>query len=117
VKIVSASQSHVGACFGRLSSFVLSLGSLIFLPLVLLRDLLHIELVGQFLFVNSGSENEHDSNHEHGGGKDNQVVISGCSGVMNSKFKVSPPMETLEDVEKDYHSKDLKPIVPSVFID
>ena len=73
--------------------------------------------MGQFLLVNSGTEDEHNSNYEHSGGKDNQIVISGSGWVMDSKFKVSPPMETLEDVEKNHHKNDLNPIHWGVLID
>jgi hypothetical protein len=36
---------------------------------------------------------------------------------MDSKFKVSPPMETLEDVEKYHHTDDFNPVAWGVLID
>ena len=114
---LSFSYSLIGASYlSLLGGFVISLGSFIFLSLSLLRDLLQVEFVGEFLLVNSGSKNKHNSNDEHSWAEDNQVVEGGICGVMNSELEVSPPMETLEDVEKNHHSNDFKPILWGVLI-
>ena len=52
--------------------------------------------MGKFLLVNSGSKEQHDGNNKDCAQEDNQVKVSGGWIVMDSEFKVSPPMETLE---------------------
>ena len=35
---------------------------------------------------------------------------------MNTKLEVGPPMETLEDVEKEHHSYDLEPVLHIILV-
>ena len=72
--------------------------------------------MSKFLFVNSGTENKHNSNDENCGGEDKQIVVGRGSWVVNTKLKVSPPMETLEDVEEDQHTNNFNPIAWSVLV-
>ena len=93
-----------------------SLGILFGLSLFFLRDFLNVELVSKLLGINFGSKNEHDSDYDNGATKNDQVVCGRHFSGMNTKLEVGPPMETLEDVEKEHHSYDLEPVLHIILV-
>lgn len=93
-----------------------SLGILFGLSLFFLRDFLNVELVSKLLGVNFGSKNEHDSDYDDGTTENDQVVCGRHFCGMSTKLEVGPPMETLEDVEKNEHSYDLEPVLHIILV-
>jgi len=86
------------------------------LSLLLLRDLLGVELVGELLSVHSGADKQHGADHANGASEEDQVVGGGGRSGINTKLKVGPPVESLEDVEEDEHAHDLHPVLPGVLV-
>ena len=95
---------------------LLSLGILFGFSLFFLRDFLNVELVSKLLGVNFSSKNEHNSDYDDGATENDQVVSGRHSRGMNTELEVGPPVETLEDVEKNEHSYDLEPVLHIILV-
>ena len=102
--------------FRLIGSFLLGLGLLLELSGLLLGDLLDVELVGKFLLVDLGSENQHDGDDKKSRSEDAQIVNGRAISVVDSKLEVSPSMEALEDVEQQEHANDLEPVSKVILV-
>lgn len=109
-------NSH-GSQFGLVGRFLFGSVLLFLESLLLLEDLLLPELVGGLLSVNNGSEIEHDEDDHNSGGEDNQVVHCRCTGIVDSELEIGPPMERLENVKQEEHTKNHGPVATGVLVD
>ena len=132
----SKSVKNSGVGFGMLSRVLLSnlLGQS-FLDLLLIVDgslllFLSVLIVGSFAFknlfseelvlplgfVSSGTGHEHASTHGASRNEDGNGVNSELSGVLDTEFKNTPPVETIEKPETAKGNKNTKIVLTGVLV-
>ena len=104
---------HLGISQG----FSVSFGLLLSLSLLLGGDALDVVLVSGLEGIHHVSEDDHDCDDDDCR-QENQQVVSGRSvSLVGSQFEVCPPVEGLEQVEKQEHAHNLDPVFRGVLVD